>query len=81
MCEHDDFKREGDKCEICPDETTGNKSASVTGLSCLPIMKYFIKSRMDMKPLLEADDKKYQQGRREELAIIFFELLKMENAR
>ena len=32
MCEHDDFKREGDKCEICPDDTIGNKSASVKGL-------------------------------------------------
>ena len=32
MCEHDDFKREGDKCEICPDETDGNKSALSVGL-------------------------------------------------
>ena len=31
-CDHDDFKREGDKCEICPENTTVSESPSVTGL-------------------------------------------------
>ena len=35
MCGHDDFKREDEKCGVCPDETTGNKSDLSAGLDGL----------------------------------------------